>query len=671
MHRFQKILIANRGEIACRINRTLQRLGLGAATVHSIADRGARHVRQIGESVEVGAAAPSESYLNIPAVIAAAKKTGAQAIHPGFGFLSENPAFVRAVEAAGLIFIGPTAETMEALGDKARGKLAAKQAGLPVVPGAEAASADPAAVAAMVKKLKPPLLLKAIAGGGGRGMALIENFEHLHERIVSAMGEAKRGFGTADLIVERYLPNVRHIEVQIAGDGLGGAIHLFERECSLQRRHQKVIEEAPAANLNAKLRAKILDGACALAAAARYRNLGTIEFIVSGDEFFFLEVNPRLQVEHPVTEEITGLDLVELQLRIADEERLPLRQKDVSVRGHAMEARVYAEDPDRDFMPSPGAVSLVELPKPPVRVEAGVESGDQITPFYDPMIAKIITRGEDREEALAEMQAALRRTSIVGVASNIAFLDWLLGLEEVRAGRMHTRLIDERMAARGSQPRPVAMEALIACAGFWLTRQRDPATQAAWTRWSEFTGYRTSAGAIAPSAVPALILGADEERFECRFSRMAPDGAMMIGVGEGQSRLRLSPLADGRGEGWYLADVDGTAFEIWCALDGGRVFYRSPMGAGILSAAAYLESAVAKTVADTRLLAPMMGRIARVNAKNGEAVAQGDVVIVMDSMKMELRVLAPCAGVLRGLGVKLDDMVERGAILAEVAAAPK
>ncbi|MDP3614761.1 MAG: biotin carboxylase N-terminal domain-containing protein, partial [Rubrivivax sp.] len=370
----------NRGEIACRIARTCRRLGLKVATVHSSVDRHARHVREIGESVELGGAAPSDSYLRIDAIVAAAQRVGADAVHPGFGFVSENPDFVRALDAAGLIFIGPTAETMERLGGKAQAKREAARLGVPVIAGSEGGMNDAAAVVNAVRGMPLPVLLKAVAGGGGRGMAVVETLDGLDARVESAMREAEKAFGNGELIVERYLPRVRHIEVQVAGDGQGHAIHLFERECTLQRRHQKVIEEAPSAGLPTALRERLLADAVKLAAGVNYRGLGTVEFVVSGDEHHFLEVNPRLQVEHPVTEEVTGLDLVELQLRIADTGRLPLTQADVRCEGHAFEARLCAEDAEAGFLPTTGRLDRVDFSRAAVRIESGVESGDEISP---------------------------------------------------------------------------------------------------------------------------------------------------------------------------------------------------------------------------------------------------------------------------------------------------
>ncbi|MEO7008356.1 MAG: biotin carboxylase N-terminal domain-containing protein, partial [Caldimonas sp.] len=497
----EKILIANRGEIACRIARTCRRLGIAVATVHSSADRSALHVREIGESVEIGGPAATESYLRIDAIVAAAARVGADAIHPGYGFLSENPAFARAVEAAGLVFIGPTAATIERIGGKASAKREAARAGVPVIDGSDAGLVDPAAVAAQVRGMRLPVLLKAVAGGGGRGMAAIETLDGLDGRIESAMREAELAFGSGELIVESYLPRVRHVEVQIAGDGHGAAIHLYERECTLQRRHQKLIEEAPAAGLPAALLDAMRADACRLAAAVGYRGLGTVEFVVADGRHHFLEVNPRLQVEHPVTEAVTGLDLVELQLRIAETGRLPLAQHEVHCDGHAFEARVCAEDAAAGFLPATGRIALARFPGPPLRVDTGIASGDAVTPHYDSMIAKVIAHAPTRAAACARLQAGLAETRILGVVTNLAFLQHLLALPETRDSTFHTRLIDERYGDAGAAalaPPEAPFEHRCAAALLWLERQRRAGSGpdlGCWTEGGAFTGWRLASSA--------------------------------------------------------------------------------------------------------------------------------------------------------------------------------
>ena len=665
MRRIGKVLIANRGEIACRIARTCRRLGLRIATIHSSADRAAKHVREIGESIEVGTASSAQSYLNIDAVIEAARRVGADAIHPGYGFLSENAAFARAVEAAGLIFIGPEAATIERLGGKASAKQEAVKIGLPVVPGSDGASGDPRALATLVRGMKLPVLLKAVAGGGGRGMALIESLDNLESRIESAMREAAQAFGNGELIIEQYLPRVRHIEVQIAGDGRGGAIHLFERECSLQRRHQKVIEEAPAPDLPAALRAAMTEGACRLAAAVKFRGLGTVEFIVAGDAYFFLEVNPRLQVEHPVTEAVTGLDLVEMQLRIADEERLPVTQDAVQSRGHAIEARLYAEDAAAGFLPATGRIAVADFPATGVRVDSGVDAGDEISPYYDPMIAKLVTHADTRRAALAALLSALRRTTVIGLTTNLAFLEQLLSLDEVRRGCCHTRLIDEHWNGGADGRHPPPIEHLCAAALLWLMQERAGGDLGCWSEWRGFTGWRLGTGEDNAAPSPALILKSQQRQWPIRFSALRPDGTQQVVCGEQARASALRPLGNSR----YLLQCGERTLELALVREQQHIQIKSPLGADAIECTPYLADAAGGDEGLGQLTAPMVGKVVAVNVAEGERVTAGQIVIVLESMKMELRVPAPGAGVIRGLRCRVGDMVERGALLAEVAAA--
>ena len=661
----KKVLIANRGEIACRIARTCRKLGLEVATVHSSADRFARHVREIGESVELGGAAPSESYLNIDAIVAAAKRVGADAVHPGYGFVSENAAFVRALDAAGLTFIGPRADTIERVGGKASAKLEAARLGVPVIPGSEGGMTDPAEVLRLVRGMTLPVLLKAVAGGGGRGMAVVETLEGLESRIESAMREAEKAFGNGELIVERYLPQVRHLEVQVAGDGQGHAIHLFERECTLQRRHQKVIEEAPSSGLSPQLRAAILADAVKLAAGVNYRGLGTVEFVVAGEAHYFLEVNPRLQVEHPVTEEVTGLDLVELQLRIADTGRLPLAQADVKCIGHAFEARLCAEDADAGFLPATGRLQVVDFSRAGVRIESGVDSGDEISPHYDSMIAKLIAHASDRDSARRALVAGLRESTVIGLVTNLEFLHELLEWPETRDATFHTRLIDERHAQRGGVLAPAAppLEHLAAAALHWLAQQRagSPAL-GCWTLWDNFTGWRLTSGPVQAAPQPALVLKAGAAEWPVRFSRRDAQGACTLVIGEQEVNASLQPLAAGRS----LLHCDGRALELTIRGDARQVELSSALGSGVFTAQPYLGGAAGDAAASGQLGAPMMGKVVAVKAAVGETVALGQTVIVLESMKMELHVTAPFEGSLSSLRCRVGDMVERHQVLAEV-----
>jgi 3-methylcrotonyl-CoA carboxylase alpha subunit len=674
MQRITKVLIANRGEIACRIARTCRRLGLKVATVHSTADRHARHVREIGESVELGGPAPADSYLRIDAIVAAARRVGADAVHPGFGFVSENPAFVRALDAAGLVFVGPTAETMERLGGKAQAKREAAAVGVPVVPGSEGGLADAAAVARTVRGMPLPVLLKAVAGGGGRGMAVVESLDGLETRIESAMREAEKAFGSGEMIVERYLPHVRHIEVQIAGDGQGRAIHLFERECTLQRRHQKVIEEAPSAGLPAALRERLLADAVKLAAAVNYRGLGTVEFVVAGSEYFFLEVNPRLQVEHPVTEEVTGLDLVELQLCIADAGVLPLAQADVRCEGHAFEARLCAEDAAGGFLPTTGRLECVDFSRAAVRVESGVDSGDEISPHYDSMIAKLIARGPNRDAARRALAAGLREVTVVGLTTNLQFLHELLHWPQTLDASFHTRLIDERVAAgpgraAGAAPaEPVEpMEHLAAAALHWLQAQRAATPPlGCWSEPASFTGWRLGTGTVAPAPLPSVVLAAGGSEWPVRCAAPAADGHTELRLGEQTVRAAATALPM-LGPGRRLLQLDGRVLEVAVAGVSGGVEVVSALGRSVFACTPYLGGALGEESADGLLLAPMMGKVVAVKAGPGVAVAAGQTVIVLESMKMELHVSAPIDGTVATIRCAVGDMVERHQPLAEVA----
>ncbi len=455
---FKKVLIANRGEIACRIAATLHEMSIAPVAVYSEVDRGARHVRAVDEAYEIGPADPRASYLNVERLIDAARRAGADAVHPGYGFLAENAAFSEAVEAAGLAFIGPTAEQARAMGDKRAARKIAEAAGVPVVPGYEAQGVK--ALARGARQLGYPVLVKAALGGGGKGMRVVNDADELAEAVESAERLAASAFGDAALYLEKRIERPRHVEVQVFGDGRGDALHLFERECSLQRRHQKVIEETPSAAVDDALRERMTGAAVALAKQARYRGAGTVEFLLAPDgAFHFLEMNTRLQVEHPVTERLTGLDLVRMQVEIAATGRLPLAQRDVTRRGHAIEARIYAEDAAGDFLPQAGVASRVEWPGGPfVRVDAGIDAGDAVPVHYDPILAKVVTCGPDRSAAITRLAAALDAALIQGVITNLPFLRALLRDEAVRHASADTEWIEreflERFRAMVAAPAP-------------------------------------------------------------------------------------------------------------------------------------------------------------------------------------------------------------------------
>jgi len=460
---FNKILVANRGEIAIRLMRACRELGIKTVAVYSAADKDAPHVRFADEAVEIGDSAPRESYLNIPNVLQAAKATGAEAIHPGYGFLSENATFAEAVAAAGLIFIGPPASAIRAMGDKAQSKITMKAAGVPTVPGAENLAGETEFIEA-AERIGYPVLVKAAAGGGGKGMRVVRSAREMPEALDSARRESQNAFGDDRLLVEKYIENAHHIEIQVFGDQHGNLVHLFERECSVQRRHQKIIEESPSPLLTPAIRARMGEAAVQAARAVGYFNAGTVEFIFDPalSSFFFLEMNTRLQVEHPVTEAVTGLDLAAWQIRVAAGEPFPFKQADLSQRGHAIECRLYAEDAAGGFLPSTGRIlRFIEPRGPGIRVDSGIVTGSEVSRFYDPLLAKIIVHAESREAAIRRMRAALKETVLHGVTSNFDFLQAILAHPAFAEGRIHTRWVETEF---NWQPAELPIEALLAAA---------------------------------------------------------------------------------------------------------------------------------------------------------------------------------------------------------------
>jgi 3-methylcrotonyl-CoA carboxylase alpha subunit len=666
---FSRILIANRGEIACRIARTCRRLGLATVGVHSSADRDALHTAEVDRSIGIGGASATESYLRIDAVIDAARRSGAEAIHPGYGFLAENPAFARAVEAAGLVFVGPTAQTIERLGHKAQAKAEARAADVPVLDGGEQASADAAVVAGWARALAGPVLLKPAAGGGGKGMHVVRDAAALEGAIGTAMREARSAFGDPALIVEPYVERGRHVEVQIAGDGRGEVIHLFERECTLQRRHQKLIEEAPAAPLPAGLRERLLDDAVRLARRLDYRGVGTVEFLVAGDRHWFLEVNPRLQVEHPVTEEITGIDIVELMLRVAAGEGLPLRQHQVVQRGHAVEARLCAEDAALDFLPATGRIALLAFPPSGVRIETGVRAGSEVTPHYDSLLAKLVVHADDRTSALDRLGAALGRTQVLGVTTNQAFLQGLLALPATRDASFHTRSVDEVLAAQRAAPTQVPAEIAAAAAAWWLRDERSRGGGCgAWSA-ADVTGWQMHAGDDPLTAVPALLLRDGARLRPVRFGQADGDGALTVQVDDERVRLALHEFEPGAGDARWRLIVGDSVETLGIARQGDVLFVQARGRAHTLDAVAYLTQAGAAKGTSGELRTPMMGTILATHAEVGQPLRAGDVVVTMESMKMELKICAEHDGVLESLTASAGQTVERGRVVAVVAAA--
>ena len=630
---FDTVLVANRGEIARRVIRTLRRLGIRSVAVYSDADAGAPHVCEADDAVRIGRAAASDSYLDIAAVLDAARQTGAQAIHPGYGFLSENAAFGAACAAAGIVFIGPDAEALEVMGDKIRARDHVAAHGVPIVPGFSAAGMTDAEIRENADATGFPLLIKPSAGGGGKGMEVVRTAAELPDALSTARRIARASFGDDTLLLERLIDRPRHIEVQVLGDGRGGAVHLGERECTLQRRHQKVIEESPSPIIDAATRERLGAAACAAAASVDYRGAGTVEFIVASDrpdEFFFIEMNTRLQVEHPVTEAVTGVDLVEQQLRIAAGLGYDVPPGPVELHGHAIEARVYAESPERGFLPATGTVLLWEQ-APGARTDAAVESGSAITADYDPMVAKVIAHADDRGTALAKLDAALADTVLLGVDTNIAFLRELLAQPDVQAGTMDTGLIDRMPPFVAPEPGETALR--VAAQAVVRPRDRRAAARSG-DVWAALVGWRSAA---APVVAPVFLR----------------DGGGMVHA--------VLP-ADAAEEAVEVAP-DGT---VWVHADGLTSALRplSRREAGELHRASLLREDAAS---HPDLPAPMPGAVVALHVADGQVVATGDRILSIEAMKMEHPITAPHDGTVR-LHVAVGDQVQRDQIVAVVAA---
>ncbi|OBH57467.1 acetyl/propionyl-CoA carboxylase subuit alpha [Mycobacterium mantenii] len=655
---FETVLVANRGEIAVRVIRTLRRLGIRSVAVYSDPDDGARHVREADEAVRLGPAAARESYLNIDKVVEAALRTGSQAIHPGYGFLSENADFAAACERAGVVFLGPPARAIQVMGDKITAKNAVAAFDVPVVPGVAKPGLSDDDLVAAADEVGYPVLIKPSAGGGGKGMRLVEEPAKLREALVGARREAASSFGDDTLFLERFVLRPRHIEVQVLADTHGNIVHLGERECSLQRRHQKVIEEAPSPLLDEATRARIGAAACNTARSVDYVGAGTVEFIVSADrpdEFFFMEMNTRLQVEHPVTEAVTGLDLVEWQLRVAAGEKLVIAQDDIELHGHAIEARVYAEDPARGFLPTGGRVLQVSEPSGAgVRVDSSLLPGTVVGSDYDPMLSKVIAHGTDRDEALAKLDRALSRTAILGVQTNIEFLRFLLADERVRAGDLDTALLDERLSDFAPLPAP---DDVLAAAG--LYRQSALAFSArrfAGNPWAAPTGWRVG-GSPAPVRT--------DMRTPLRSETVSVWGlpqAATVQVGENEThsaavqveRDRMRVTLDGVRREYRWAEADR---HLWIADERGTWHLREAEENKIHRAAGAQRA---------EIVSPMPGSVIAIQASSGADVSEGDVVVVVEAMKMEHSLAAPISGQVEVL-VSVGDQVTVDQVLARLA----
>ena len=657
---FSKILIANRGEIACRVAATARRLGVRTVAVYSDADAASRHVRACDEAVRVGGNAARDSYLQWQRIIDAALATGAQAVHPGYGFLSENEDFARACAAAGLVFVGPPPAAIAAMGSKSAAKTLMESAGVPLVPGYHGANNEPAFLAEQAGLMGYPVLIKASAGGGGKGMRRVDQPADFVAALASCQREAQASFGNQHVLVERYVTRPRHIEIQVFADTQGHCIHLFERDCSVQRRHQKVLEEAPAPGISAARRAEMGAAAVAAAQAVGYVGAGTVEFIaeptLDGDlRFFFMEMNTRLQVEHPVTEAITGLDLVEWQLRVASGQPLPLRQDQVQMRGHAIEARICAENPDANFLPATGTLQVVRWPAHVAfdrsdtlaRVDSGVRQGDAISPHYDPMIAKLIVWGEDREQALARLDQALSATHLMGLQTNVAFLRRVVRSVAFATADLDTALIErERVALFEAPPLPPE----LAAAGVAAHRlAADAALQDA-DPWSRRDGWRLFGG-----AQRRLTLEVGGQPLLAALHRRH-DGATFLQLGAQRWLLSTRPLADNVFD--VTLDEQRHLLSVYRAGDKFAVF--GAAGTAVVTEVDPLAHAGDGAAEGGRLTAPMPGKVISFLAQVGDRVLRGQALAVMEAMKMEHTLNAPHDGVVQELLYAVGDQVAEG-----------
>ncbi|QIX53366.1 acetyl/propionyl/methylcrotonyl-CoA carboxylase subunit alpha [Rhodococcus sp. DMU1] len=679
---FHTVLVANRGEIAVRVIRTLRRMGIRSVAVYSDADAGARHVREADTAVRLGPAAARESYLDIAKVIDAARRTGAQAIHPGYGFLSENSGFAQACADAGIVFLGPPAKAIEVMGDKITAKNAVAAFDVPVVPGISRPGLTDDELIAAAGDIGYPVLIKPSAGGGGKGMRLVTESGQLAEALASARREAASAFGDDTLFLERFVQRPRHIEVQILADTHGNVVHLGERECSLQRRHQKVIEEAPSPLLDEATRARIGQAACNTARSVDYTGAGTVEFIVSADapdEFFFMEMNTRLQVEHPVTELVTGLDLVEWQVRVAAGEALGFEQDDITLTGHAIEARVYAEDPARGFLPTGGTVVGLDEPGAQadtganaatgnvtgasaatgnvtaagIRVDSGLEVGTVVGSDYDPMLSKVIAHGPDRAAALRRLDRALAETAVLGVVTNIDFARFLLADPDVQAGNLDTGLLDRRLDDYTAPDTPDAV--LVAAAAHrWLRRWPATSTTSAVDPWDRPTGWRvggpapTTVRLQTPTRTDHVHLTGTPEAATARIED-GPERALTARLDAG----RLAVTLDGVRSEFLVAEGDG---QLWLAGDGGTWPVREAREPNIRDADAHAGEA--------ELTSPMPGTVIAVPVENGATVTAGSTVVVVEAMKMEHALTTPVDGTVEllvapGDQVKVDQLLAR------------
>ena len=666
---FKKILIANRGEIACRVAATAARLGIKTVAVYSDADAQAKHVAACDEAVYIGGSAPKDSYLRWERILEAAKQTGAEAIHPGYGFLSENEDFAKACQAAGLVFIGPPASAIRAMGLKAESKQLMEQAGVPLVPGYHGSDQHPELLQREADRIGYPVLIKASAGGGGKGMRLVAQREDFAAALASCQREAINSFGNDAVLIEKYVLRPRHIEIQVFGDTQGNCVYLFERDCSVQRRHQKVLEEAPAPGMTEAMRQRMGEAAVAAAKAVGYVGAGTVEFIVEQPggydqpeamQFYFMEMNTRLQVEHPVTEAITGEDLVEWQLRVAAGQPLPKRQNELKITGHAIEARICAENPDNGFLPATGSLHVYRKPActnfaiSDVRVDDGVREGDAISPFYDSMIAKLIVHGDTRAQALARLDQALAQTQIVGLSTNVQFLRHVVHSDAFAAAQLDTALIEREKAVLFDQtavPTPLAVAIAVA-----QQLQSEQALQGN-DPFSRRDGWHSHAS-VRRSFV--FLQGSNTVNAVLTYGR---DGALQLQVGASEGALQWRAQGDA-----LLVEFAGerSTAQVHTAGDARHIF--TPRGAAVLELQDPLAHAGEGHSEGGRLTAPMPGKVVSFAVKAGDAVTQGQTLAVMEAMKMEHTIAAPADGVVQELLYAPGDQVAEGAELIRIEA---
>ncbi|MFG6486492.1 biotin carboxylase N-terminal domain-containing protein [Roseateles sp. BYS78W] len=657
---FKKILIANRGEIACRVAATASRLGIQTVAVYSEADANAQHVKACDEAVLIGGPAPRDSYLQWERILAAAKATGAEAVHPGYGFLSENEAFAQACADAGVVFIGPPPAAIQAMGLKAESKRLMEAAKVPLVPGYHGADQDPALLKREAGRIGYPVLIKASAGGGGKGMRAVYSDDEFDAALASCKREAINSFGDDAVLIERYVQRPRHIEIQVFGDSQGDCVYLFERDCSVQRRHQKVLEEAPAPGMTPERRAQMGEAAVAAAKAVGYVGAGTVEFIAEQDgRFYFMEMNTRLQVEHPVTEAITGQDLVEWQLRVASGEPLPLKQHELRMHGHAIEARICAENPDGGFLPATGTLDVARWPahvafqRGTTRIDAGVREGDAISPFYDSMIAKLIVWGEDRAQALARLDAALRDTHIVGLHTNVAFLRRCAATASFSGADLDTGLIEREKAQLFDQPGlPLRVSAAAVVAH---TLAVESATQGS-DPWSARDGFR-----LFGAASRRFDLEAGGTHHEVRLSHHHR-GGMTLTV-EGESIDFAVQSADAETHELFIG---AERIGVKTYAQGERVAVFAPTGSAVLTEVDLIAHAGDGPAEGGRLTAPMPGKLIAFLAQAGDSVTKGQPLAVMEAMKMEHTISSPRDGKVAELLFAIGDQVTDGAELLKL-----